>query len=154
MSSNSVNRETTRDALATLLDTALVSGLGSVEAVYNYLVSDFGGRSPVVVVASAGSDRTKLARDTVGHTHVFLDIHTFVIYSVDDDSWTEQNAEDRMDLIEKQINDVLVDNFVYPGYWQSIDYVESSTVDVVPVKVVGDVYRHELIRLVARIQDP
>ena len=153
MSSNSVNRETLRDALAVLLNTALVTTLLSVHTVYNHLVSDFKGRSPVVVVTSAGGERSKIAQVLVGHSKVLLDVHTFVLYALADGTWTEQQAEDRLDLIEKQINDTLVDNYVYTGYWQSIDYERPSVVDPVPVKVGGDVYRHETIYLIVHTQD-
>lgn len=153
MTSDSVNRETIRDALAALLDTALVTTLQSTKIVYNYLVSDFKGRSPVVVVTSAGGERRKIAQPLVGHTQALLEVHTFVLYALADESWTEQQSEDRLDLIEKQINDVLIDNYVYPGYWQHIDYQLPSEVDPIPVKVGGDVYRHETIYLIARVQD-
>lgn len=153
MSSNVVNREVSRDALATLLTTSLVATLGSVQAVYQYLVADFGGQSPVLVVTSGGTDRQKLAKYTVTHGLIYLDVHVFVLFALDDNSWTEHNAEDRLDLIEKQITDVLVDNYVYSGYWQSIEYDQRSEVDPMPIKVAGDVYRHERIPLVVSVQD-
>ena len=52
-----IGRETARDALAALLETALVGSGLPAQAVYNYQIGDFQGQSPVVVVSSGPSER-------------------------------------------------------------------------------------------------
>ena len=49
------NRETVRDALGTLLSAALVGTGKPAQAFYGYMVGDFAGQSPVVVLTSSGT---------------------------------------------------------------------------------------------------
>lgn len=99
-----VNRQTIRDALAALLSTALVGTGLPVQAVYAYPVSDFGTQSPVVVLQSADTTRANYAAQG-DKSWIGIDIIVFVVYAAT--SWTAQNAEDRLDLIEKSIADVI-----------------------------------------------
>lgn len=66
-------------------------------------------------------------------------------------SWTELQSEDTLDLIEKEIADIIDDNFVNDaaGLWIEID--GQSTVD--NILVGGRVYRHESIPLVVHKVD-
>ena len=43
-------------------------------------------------------------------------------------AWTEADAEDRLDLIEKEVAEVIEDNAAVNGYWDDIDYEGRSVV--------------------------
>ena len=148
MSSNVINRETVRDQLATLLTAALVGSGKPAEAVYNYQVGDFEGKSPVVVVTGAGSGRGNPL--IYGEGSFLFEIHTFVLYALEDGSWTEAQSEDRLDLLEKSIADVLNDAND-SDTWMSVTMNGESEVD--GVEIGGDEYRHEVIPVRVTIQD-
>jgi hypothetical protein len=137
-----VNRETVRDAMAALLNTALVGTGLPVQAVYAYRVGDLGGQSPVVVVSSAGSERPRMTA-AGGRTTVLLQVDVFVLYS-DEGTWGEDDAEDRLDLIEKTIAETLHDNQVTTN-WQAVDYAARS--ERVDVEIGGLEYAREMIPL-------
>lgn len=123
------NRETARDALATLISTAMVGTGKPVQTVYNYRPSDFGGQSPVVTVSSSGSQRPRMTF-VGGQAHYFLQVDLFVLYN-DQASWTEDLAEDRLDLIESTLAGILDANQRYSP-WEAIGYADrSQRVDVV-----------------------
>ena len=105
MTSNVTDRAAVRSQLATLLTTSLVGVGKPAEAVYAYQVGDFGKKSPVVVVTGAGTGRGNPL--IVDPTDFLLEVHTFVLYATEDGSWTEQQSEDRLDLLEKSIGDVI-----------------------------------------------
>jgi len=115
----STNRETTRDALTTLLTTALVGTGLPAKAVYGYQVGDFGGLSPTVVVSSAGSERSDMT-PLGGQVEFRFNIDVFVLYT-DGSDWNEDDAEDRLDLIEKTIWDTLQAN-QRTATWDNIAY--------------------------------
>lgn len=137
-----VNRETVRDAMAALLNTALVGTGLPVQAVYAYRVGDLGGQSPVVVVSSAGSERPRMTA-AGGRTTVLLQVDVFVLYS-DEDTWGEDEAEDRLDLIEKTIAETIHSSQVTAN-WQAVDYAAQS--ERVDVEVGGLEYAREMILL-------
>ena len=148
MTSNVINRETVRDQLATLLAAALVGTGKPAQAVYNYQVGDFEGKSPVVVVTSSGTGRgSPLA---YGVTSFRMELHTFVLYALEDGTWTEAQSEDRLDLLEKTIADVLQDAND-SGTWMSVQMAGDSVVD--GVEIGGDEYRHETIPVLITVQD-
>lgn len=117
------NRETARDALATLIGTAMVGSGKPVQAVYNYRPADFGGQSPVVTVSSSGSERPRLSA-AGGRASFYVQIDWFVLYN-DRASWTEDLAEDRLDLIESTLAGILADNQATAN-WQALDYADRS----------------------------
>ena len=137
-----VNRETVRDAMATLLETALVGTGLPAQAVYGYRVGDFNGQSPVVTVSSAGSERPPMTARG-GRTVVYLQVDTFTLYS-DEGSWGEDEAEDRLDLLEKTIAETLHGNQVTAN-WQAVDYAARS--ERVDVEIGGLEYAREMIPL-------
>ncbi len=153
MASAVINREIVRDKLATLLSTALVGTGKPAQAVYNYQIGDFQGQSPVVVVTSHGSRRTRLANQTFTDTHFLLDVHVFVLYTDIETggTWTEALSEDRLDLLEKSIADVIVDNSQIDNYWNWMTTSETS--DVSGITVGGLEYRHEVITVDAQVLD-
>ncbi len=149
MAVNSTNRETIRDDVADLLDTALVDTLGIVQTVYNYQKLDIAGQSPVVMVLSAGDHPTRTAQTDRITSRVYLEIWSFVLHVEADDSWTEANAEDRLDLVKKEIVDTLFDNEVEQtlGLWELMFEDRSS---VARVSIGGVPYLWERMPLTAR----
>lgn len=148
MAANSLNRETVRDALASTLTTALV-GVGlPVQAVYGYQVGDFGAYSPVVVITSAGSDRTRPGTfDQTWDTDVMLDIWVFVRYAILDAAGavlvSESASEDQIDLVEKEIMDALIDDYSLGGACDEVLPAGPTRID--SVAIGGVQFRRELI---------
>lgn len=136
------SRHTVRDAMTTLLQTALVGTGLPVAAVYGYQVGDFAGQSPVVVVSSAGSRRGRMTRFGSRATFYLL-ISTFVVYS-DGASWGEDDAEDAIDAIEALLADVIDDNQVTSN-WQALDYSDRS--QRISVEIGGNEYIYEAVEL-------
>ena len=143
MASNVVNRETVRDAVSTILSTAIV-GAGYAQAFYGYQVADFARQSPVVVVTSGAAKRGNLASKEIGDTQFKIIIHTFVLYATDDGTWTEAESEDKVDALEKKIIDLLIDAFDVQN-WLTLDAMDFS--EVYPEIVGEEEYRHEEITL-------
>jgi len=146
MAANATNRETGRDRIASLLTTALVGGGKPVQAVYSGKVADFEGRSPIVTVTSGASLREyKYQGSTQWHNWFAYTIWVFVSYKHGD-----QEAEDLLDLIEKGIANVIMDNRHDDGYWDIIEYSDPTDAsgDVV---VGGTPYRREIIGVRARV---
>ena len=137
------NRETARDALATLLETALDS---LVEEGYNYRIGDFEGKSPVVVVSSAGSTRQRSTFQGSRMT-AYFQVDVFVLYS-DGSSWGEDEAEDRIDAIESAIAGV-VDANQATDNWHALTFSERS--QRIDVEVGGLEYVREMITLAAEV---
>lgn len=139
------NREAARDRLAALLDAKLVTDLGIVQEVVGHKVDDLGGASPVVAVLSAGSARppmTFAGRQTM----FYLDVQVWVLYS-DGDAWGPAEAEDRADLIEKEIAEIVAAkaNQVTDD-WGALDYAERSVAADVTTSG-GTAYLLEIIPL-------
>ncbi|HSN78207.1 MAG TPA: hypothetical protein VL334_24310 [Anaerolineae bacterium] len=142
------NRETARDALAALIDTAMVGTGKPVEAVYHYLVSDLAGQSPVVCVTSAGSLRVPLTRFG-SRAEFLLRVDVFVLYN-DQGGWTEADAEDRLDLIEATLA-TLVDANQQTAPWQALSYAEPSSRTQAVTVLGGESYAWEAITLRAEV---
>lgn len=140
-----VNRELCRDKLASLLEADLVTAEEIVEAVYNRKVDDPQGKSPIVCVLSAGSGRAPATFGTHG-VNFYFELQIWVLYADPDatPAWTEALAEDRLDLIEKEVAEIVKDNAVVNGYWNNIDYDGRSIVADVTVRG-GDAYILERI---------
>lgn len=129
------NRETVRDKLAELFEDTLVTIEKIVEAVYNRKVDDPQGQSPIVAVLSAGSGRPPTTFGTHG-AEFYFEIQIWVLYADPDatPAWTEALAEDRLDLIEKEVAEVIEENAAMSGYWDDIDYDGRSIVADVSVR--------------------
>ena len=117
------NRKAAREALATLLTTALVGSGKPVQALYDYRPADFGGQSPVVTVSSAGTRRRRMTAMGSRATPL-LRVDMFVVYS-DQATWTEADTEDALDDLEAAVAGVLDDN-QRTAAWQALDYADAS----------------------------
>lgn len=146
-----VNRETVRDKLAELLEDDLVTTEEIVEEVFNRKVDDPQGKSPIVCVLSAGTGRPPNTFGSHGALFYF-EIQTWVLYADPDATpvWTEALAEDRLDLIEKEVGEVIEENTAVSGYWDDLDYDGRSTVADVIVRG-GDAYVLEKIPVLVEI---
>jgi hypothetical protein len=139
----SYSRETVRDALAALLNTALV-GVGlPAQAAYGYPAADFQGQSPVVIVSSAGSERDQQTMATRRKSLFHLNIIAFVLYADPASSWTEANAEDTLDEVEKIVDETLAVNLANPPTWADIGYDGRTTTG--NATIGGEQYRYEII---------
>lgn len=158
MPANSLNRETLRDALAAILQTALVGAGKPADAVYGYLRGDLAsdtGAMPlaVVMIDAGGITRQRETFDAAwGVPAIGMTVETLVLYSSDDATetapatWTEANCADRCDLLEKSIADALMDNYGAISGAEYVTYAGPTTTDYVVIG--GRMYRRELIPLV------
>lgn len=136
-----ISRETMRDQLATLIETAVVNGDPQLaQAVYNYQKTDLSGLSPVVLVYGGGIERPT-ATFQGSKTSVWLWVD--ILVALTGTSWTEADAEDRLDDIEQAIAGVIESNREESGYWNFISYMEMSTVSNAAVS--GTPYIRETI---------
>lgn len=145
------NREIARDGLAALFTTELVGVGKPAQAVYNYKAADFDRQTPVVLVTSAGSDRTSQRPTWIPQNVLFLDLHLFALYAVVDEegvvSYSEAQSEDALDGLEKAAIDVLLANSDKrndpSALWERLWPLEQTEID--EVEVAGDWYRWESI---------
>ncbi len=121
-----------------------------MQAVYNYRIGDFAGLSPVVTVSSGGSNREKISgmpiESGVRNAMFLFTVHVFVRYAAT--NWTEAQAEDRLDLIERTIADVIEANPKVANVWQEIDYQTDSVRD--DLEIGGKEYMRETIQIGVR----
>lgn len=130
-----------RKALRTALAKVLTNEVTHAQAIFGYQKSRIKGQTPVICVTSAGSRREPITMKGNSLTAT-LDIHVFVLYS-DGASWTEEQAEDRLDDIEQQIAHV-VDQYRTSTAWSCLSYAERSNARS-PVVLEGTTYLHEVI---------
>lgn len=152
MSANTTSRETVRDALAALLATALVGTGLPVQAVYNYQVSDFGEKSPVVLVLSGGAKRKRHGLGTAKwHSWLRLEVLVFVAEASITESWTDQNVDDILDDIEKRIADVIADHRASAS-WSYIEFADEGS-RILPARTGGKSFKLEAIPVIAEVVD-
>lgn len=143
MTTNTLNRSAVRAALATDLAAVLVGAGLPAQTVYAYQVGDFGTENPVVVITSNGSDRSRFNDpDAIWEDVLYFAIHIFVLYALEDGSWTEEQSEDRLDLIEKTISDYVLAASAVGGGDEI--WLDGRTTVEAP-SIGGLDYRHEVI---------
>jgi hypothetical protein len=111
-----VNRETARDGLTSLLTTALT---GIAASVVGHRLSDPAGQTPVVAVLSASSDRPRMTFQ--GNRAVFRLLVQILILAEDATGYTEADAEDKLDLVEKTVSATVEANAGATAYWSHIE---------------------------------
>jgi hypothetical protein len=130
---------------------ALSSTLTSAQAVYTDQPAAFGGLSPVVVVASAGSMREGAPRRTFGGPiapQFHLDVYVFVATAIRDGSGdivVNSDVDDQLDAIEAAVAQVVA-AYSSPA-WSAISYDDRTTTEFVTV-IDGTEYKRETIPLV------
>ena len=139
------SRESGRDALVTLLGTALVGTGLPAKTVTGSKIETLQGATPIVAVLSAGSLRERLTYQ--GHKATFyLEILVFVRQA--QTGWTNAQAEDALDDIEVLIAGVLELNTATAN-WEMVDYNGQTT--VYEIEVEGTKYYLERIPVVVRL---
>jgi len=133
------SRETVRDALVTLLTTALVGTGLPVKTVSGSKVSTLAGVTPLVAVLSAGTTRKRTTFQGTIPTF-FLEIQVWVRQATT--GWTNAQAEDALDEIESLIAGVFADN-VATTNWSLLEYSDRSI--VLELTVAGIAYYMERI---------
>lgn len=141
------SRKDIRAQLKTLLQTGLVGTGKPAQVVYGGQIADFQGQSPVVVIASAGTERRRMTFEGGRAVHHFK-IFVFVLYKDAAAGWDEEDAEDKMDEIEDAIAGILDANAGKCSYWQALSYDRASECAGVPV--AGEEYRVETIPVVVQ----
>lgn len=143
----STNRKTIRTQLGTLLEAELVGAGLPLQALYPYRVADFNNQSPVGVLSSGGSDRTRKSLEGAGAIFYF-EFFVFVLYATLDGTWTEQNAEDALDDIEAALAQFLVD-YYSTAHWVSLRLVDRS--EIVDLNIGGQEYKRENFTLAVEV---
>lgn len=119
----STSRETTRDALVTLL-TAELTGVGLPVTTVTGSQIDLEGNTPLVMVLSDGSLRTRMTLK--GDKPSFsLEVLVFVRQATTD--WTAVEAEDTLDEIESLIAGVY-ETYRKTDDWDLIEYAGNTKV--------------------------
>lgn len=136
------NRKTVRAALAALI----AAGVPSLQKVYDYRVSDFGGQSPVATVSASGTGRER-ATFQGSQALMYFQVDVFALYS-DGANWGEDDAEDAIDDIEAGIAAV-VDANQKTEHWHSLSLEGRS--QRIDVEIGGVEYVRELMVLVAGV---
>lgn len=160
MASNAKSRKLARDYLAVLLNAALVVADEQAKAVYNYQKGVL-RNSPEVMVVSAGSKRRKIGAGNAKYiSDARLAVKNHVRDADADLSWTELDVEDTLDLLEKAVSDVVMDNRSEAQnanvpwanlYLESQDGPFSSIVHVTDEG--GNSYYRETILVIAEMHD-
>lgn len=139
----SANRAEIRSFLRSVLHAALVPA--DCAAVYAYPKASFGSKTPVICIASGGSNRSKAAFKAERGSFSIL-VHVYVLYgSKDDKNWTEEDAEERLDLLECKIAEALAAVPDNNGVWSAIGPDGDS--QCLYVDISGNYYRRETIPL-------
>lgn len=112
MAADAVSRKTVRDALAALFSAALTGTGKPVQTVYGYpLDYDISKDTPYLTIAGHGSNRRDMGSNNPKYYDVFaFEVATWFRSADNASGWTESLLEDQMDLVDKEIADVVADN--------------------------------------------
>lgn len=135
------NRQNVCETVAALIP----SYLPDAQVTYSYLRYTLGGQSPVVIVEAAGSRREKLT-PLGGTLYHLLDVHLFVLYALDADGWTEQNAYNTLATLEEGVSR-MIDTNRRGTYWKDLHYRAETSIGVDTIE--GLTYLHEIVPLEA-----
>lgn len=134
------NRRLIRQRLA--LD--LKGYMQSAQAIYDHKPGKINGH-PAVFVLSSGSSRDKLVTAGFGAVY-FFEIHNLVLYADSTADWSEEEAEDSLDLLEFELSQFMADkNNLKNDLWKSIRYLGRSIIG--KIIIGGKAYQDEIIPL-------
>lgn len=139
MASNVVNRSTHRIALGALLRAAMVGTGKPTQKVYDEPVASF-PEANAVVLESDGSGRSIIDIADGTSATLSVNVHLFVVW--------RPGAEDILDMMEKQVADVIFDN-KQTATWE-LDYPEQTEPEIFQAE---NSYRHEVITVKIRVDD-
>jgi hypothetical protein len=133
-----------RAALAALISSNLVGAGKPLQAVYAYNVGDFQGQSPVTTVTSGGTRRYEGDYGVEFENEFYLVINNYVLYADPGTGWGEDDAEERLDLIEQSLANLFKTNRSHPsGTWEWLEYDGRS--QVIEAIIGGEMYLVEMI---------
>lgn len=144
------NRETMRDALYTLINAGMVGSGKWVHVLFAYQpdAEELKGKSPAMWVSSGPTRRVKRTISIRTKT-----TYTFLVQSAIrlDGSQSPALVEDRLDKIEKELMDILLDDDNRStANWENL-MVEESTPGY--TKIGGNEYRTEIFPVVVEAYD-
>lgn len=120
-------RAEVRLAYAELLSAELVSSSGVAQEVYDYFVKDFGGQSPVVVVAGGGAWPHSFTRHGT-QADYFLQVLCFALRGETGTSYDEGDADTILDNLLAGIVKVTQQNQVTPQ-WKAVAFISRSGIE-------------------------
>lgn len=106
------------------------------------------GLSPVILVSS-GSSMRKLVRQQVTSASISLYVFSVVLHTAEDESWTEDLAEDQLDDIEAAVARTCELN-QRTAYWESIGYSHGTTIE--RFEVSGGPYLVEVFSITMEVR--
>jgi hypothetical protein len=141
-----ISRDEVRIEFANRVRDRVVTSAQLAQAVYDHQIGSFGTENPVILVTAGGTGRPPMTlRGT--RAEFYIELHIFVLYALEDGTWTEAQSETRLDRIEAEIGAMLTDPLSSP-LWSEIDYYGRTIVE--PVQIGGAWYRYEIVPLVIR----
>lgn len=132
-----ISRKVVREELAGLLE----AGVPAAELVIDYQASEFDGKSPVLMITSAGTVRDMMTFDGL-KAKFYFGVHVFVLHADPNSGWTEAQAEDLIDQVEYEISLVFEAN-QRSQYWEAIVWEDTSVIDKITVS--GEPFLYEVI---------
>lgn len=141
------NRKEAREAIYGLI----FDQLPSAQAVFDHQPVSFAAGSPIAYLSSAGSARPPLTGQGARH-QFFISAHIVVLFSDPNSSpvYTNDQAEDSLDLIESELYAAIRGNRRKENFWQDLRYMERTLAEDVIV-VGGATYFHEIIPLIMEV---
>jgi hypothetical protein len=137
MATTFVSREQTRDGLVTLFDANAVW-----QVVYGYVpkATSIDGQWPFLIVTSAGTEQD-MAGESLNPTKYTFACVSFVLTD-DEGTWNEDDAEDKLDEIDKIFRQIIRDNAAGGAFADALTFADSqSRTDYMTIGGVG--YRTE-----------
>lgn len=113
-----------------------------MQAVYDYLKSDFDQYTPVVTVGSEGMIGQASVDFSNNHPAYVYSVNLFVLDNPETD-YTEEDIDDALDNVMQEIFETLETNRRVTGFWQFLEWTNPSTVQ--PVSMGGIAYLWEQI---------
>lgn len=139
-------RRECREQLGTLLNAALTGSGNPAQAVYDYVIKDPQGLSPVTVVGATGSAPPVPDGIGLGNTRqpYRYDIMNFVLRS------EQTDTDDLLDAMYNAVLTVLEDNASVTGYWYDLRQSGDSSITTW-TSPGGDQYWLEIIPVELRV---
>lgn len=136
----SVSRRLIRQRLAQ----DLKGYLKSAESVYDHKPGQIEGH-PTVFVLSGGTSRDRTVTAGFGAVYYF-EIHNLVLYADASVNWSEENAEDALDLLDYELSQFMAEKTNLKNeLWKSIRYLGRSIIG--KIIIGGNTYQDEIIPL-------
>ena len=136
-----VTRKTAREAVA-----ALFRANGTWQTVYDHEPRDLAGESPVLTIRSGGTLTSNMFNAS---PTAFLFVLTNYVLVTDGATWGPDDAEDKLDELDREIREIVRDNT--PAGCDYIELDESASVTAYVEDEGGHIYRTETFTLRAEL---